>query len=517
MSRTQNSLRNIMFGTINRIISILFPFIVRTIFIRFLGEEYLGLNSLYSSVLQVLNLADLGFASAIVASMYKPIADGDTDKVCALMNLFRKLYKIIGTVILIIGLILTPFIDKLISGEAPSDINIYLLWILYLVNTVISYLFFAYKVSLINAHQRSDITEKIGAVCRIIISILQIIVVAVFRSLYLYVFLTIINSIIYNLWCSIECDKRYPQYKCHGDLDKNTKQFITKNVVALAIQKIGNTVSVSLDSIIISAFLGLTTVAIYGNYYYIVSAISTFVNLIYSAVTASIGNSIATETPEKNLRDLKKFFFLNTWLIGWCCICFVCLFQDFMIVWMGEDLLFGMSIVVTLVMRFYFEQIRKVVLTYKDAAGMWWADKWRPLVGCIVNLTLNIILVKTIGVAGVMLSTVISYAFVEMPWETHVLFKIYFKQSEKSYYEEMLITTLKMIIAGVVTYYICTLINVDHIVAIVIKLLICIAFTNAIFILLNIKNDDFKSGMQFLIRIIKGMRKKKIGVDISNN
>ena len=116
-----------------------------------------------------------------------------------------------------------------------------------------------------------------------------------------------------------------------------------------------------------------------------------------------------------------------------------------------------------------------------------------------------------------MLSTVISYAFVEMPWETHVLFKIYFKQSEKSYYEEMLITTLKMIIAGVVTYYICTLINVDHIVAIVIKLLICIAFTNAIFILLNIKNDDFKSGMQFLIRIIKGMRKKKIGVDISNN
>lgn len=517
MSRTQNSLRNIMFGTINRIVSIFFPFIVRTIFIRFLGEEYLGLNSLYSSVLQVLNLADIGFASAIVASMYKPIADGDTDKVCALMNLFRKLYKVIGTVILIVGLILTPFIDKLIRGDAPSDINIYLLWVLYLFNTVISYLFFAYKVSLINAHQRSDITEKIGAICRIIISILQIVVVAALRSLYLYVLLTIINSVIYNLWCSVECDKRYPQYKCRGELDKDTKIVITKNVAALAIQKIGNTVSVSLDSIIISAFLGLTTVAIYGNYYYIISAVATFVNLIYSAVTASIGNSIATETPEKNMNDLKKFFFLNTWLIGWCCVCFVCLFQDFMIVWMGEDLLFGMSIVATLVMRFYFEQIRKVVLTYKDASGMWWADKWRPLVGCIINLTLNIILVKTIGVAGVMLSTVISYAFVEMPWETHVLFKIYFKQSEKSYYEEMLITTLKMIIAGVVTYYICTLINVDHIVAIVIKLLICIAFTNAIFILLNIKNDDFKLGIDFLIRIIKGMRKKKIGVDISNN
>lgn len=516
MSRTQNSLRNIMFGAINRVVSIIFPFIVRTIFIRFLGEEYLGLNSLYSSILQVLNLADLGFASAIVASMYKPIADGDTDKVCALMNLFRKLYKIIGTIILVIGLILTPFIDKLISGEAPSNINLYLLWILYLFNTAISYLFYAYKVSLINANQRSDVTEKIGAACRIIISILQIVVVAVLRSLYLYVLFTIINTVIYNLWCSVECDKRYPQYKCRGELDKNTKLVITKNVAALAIQKIGNTVSVSLDSIIISAFLGLTTVAIYGNYYYIISAVATFINLIYSAITASIGNSIAIEAPEKNMSDLKKFFFLNTWLIGWCCVCFICLFQDFMIIWMGGDLLFGMSIVITLVMRFYFEQIRKVVLTYKDAAGMWWADKWRPLVGCIINLTFNIILVKAIGVAGVMFSTVISYAFVEMPWETHVLFKNYFKKSEKSYYKEMLFTTFKMIIAGTLTYYICTLITVNYILAIVVKLIICIIFTNVTFILLNIKNKDFKSGVELLIRIIKGMRKKKIGVDINN-
>lgn len=506
MSRTQNSLRNILFGIINRIISILFPFIVRTIFIKFLGEEYLGLNSLYSSVLQVLNLADLGFASAIVASMYKPIADNDTDKVCALMNLFRKIYKIIGMFILIIGLILTPFIDKLISGKAPTDINIYLLWILYLFNTVISYLFFAYKVSLINAHQRSDITEKIGAACRIIISILQIIVVVALKSLYLYVFLTVINSVVYNLWCAVECDKRYPQYKCKGELDKNTKQVITKNIAALAIQKIGNTVSTSLDSIILSAFLGLTTLAIYGNYYYIVSAIGIFVNLIYSAITASIGNSIAIETPEKNMCDFKKFFFLSNWIIGWCCVCFICLFQDFMVVWMGEDLLFGMSIVVALVMRFYFEQIRKVVLTYKDATGMWWADRWKPLVGCIVNLSLNIILVKLVGVSGVMISTVISYVLVEIPWETHVLFKIYFKCSEKNYYAEMINTTLKMVIAGVVTYYICTLVSVDHIVALSIKFVICIVLPNAIFVLLNMKNRNFMLSMRFVFEVIKGLK-----------
>lgn len=507
-SRIQNSLRNIAFGLINRIVSIFFPFIVRTIFIRYLGEEYLGLNSLYSSILQVLNLADLGFASAIVASMYKPIAEGDTDKVSALMNLYRKLYKLIGTVLLIVGLVLTPFIDKLISGDPPADVDIYILWLLYLAHTVISYLFFAYKVSLINAHQRNDITEKIGALCRIFISILQIVVVVLYKSIYAYVFLTVVNSVIYNLWCSLECDKRFPQYKCKGELDSETKKSITKNVGALAIQKIGNTISVSLDSIVISAFLGLTAVAIYGNYYYIVSAIATFVNLIYSAITASVGNSIVTETSDKNYNDLKKFFFLNTWLIGWCCVCFMCLFQDFMIVWMGEDLLFGIVTVLCLVLRFYFDQIRKVVLTYKDAAGMWWADKWRPLAGCIVNLTLNIIFVKLIGVAGVMISTIVSYAFVEMPWETHVLFKLYFKKSEKEYYLGMIITTFKMVIAGIITYSVCELIPFGHITSIAVKLALCVILTNMIFIFLNVKSEDFKISTLFLKNIIKGIKNK---------
>ena len=483
--RTQNSLRNIGFGMINRIVSILFPFIVRTIFIKTLGEEYLGLNSLFSSILQVLNLADLGFASAIVASMYKPIAEEDIEKVSALMALYKKLYKIIGLGILAIGIVMTPFIGYLINGTPPENINIYILWILYLTNTVVSYLFYAYKVSLINAHQRNDITEKIGAASRIIFSILQIVSVILLKDIYIYVLLTVTNSIVYNFWCAKECDKRYPQYNCTGELDVKTKNQIVNNVGALALQKIGNTVSVSLDSIIISAFLGLKTVAIYGNYYYVVSAVATFVNLIYGAVTASIGNSIVTESREKNWYDFKKFFFLNTWLVRWCCICFICLFQDFMIIWMGKDLLFGIGTVLCLVLRFYFEQVRKVILTYKDAAGMWWVDKWRPIVGCLVNLILNIVMVKAIGVVGVMLSTVISYALVEIPWETHALFKCYFDKSELSYYRQLLTATISLVASGVVTYKICTYICFNHIVSLVIKGVVCAIIPNLIFLLLN--------------------------------
>ncbi|MCI9128461.1 MAG: hypothetical protein HFG28_15115, partial [Eubacterium sp.] len=161
--RTKNALRNMAFGALNRIVSIFFPFIVRTIFIKSIGEEYLGLNTLYSSILQVLNLMDLGFANAIIASMYKPIADKDTERICALTKLYRDIYKVIGIAILIVGLVITPYVEYFIKGTPPDKINIHILWLFYLVNTVVSYLLFAYKVSLLNAHQRNDITEKIGA------------------------------------------------------------------------------------------------------------------------------------------------------------------------------------------------------------------------------------------------------------------------------------------------------------------------------------------------------------------
>ncbi len=501
-NRTKNVMRNMVWGTANRIVSILFPFIVRTIFIKVLGEEYLGLNSLYSSVLQVLNLADLGFASAIVASMYKPIAENNQKEICALLNLYRKIYKIIGVSILVIGIALTPFIGKLINGVPPTGVDIYLLWLIYLANTVVSYLFFAYKVSLLNAYQRNDLTEKIGAATRIATSIIQIFVVLVLKSMYLYVVLTVICSIAYNFLCAYECSKRYPQYQCEGQLNREEKKIITKNVGALAIQKIGNTISLSLDSIIISAFLGLTTVAIYGNYFYIISAISTFIALIYGAVTASIGNSIATESVEKNYTDFKKFFFLNTWLIGWCCTCFLCLFQDFMKIWMGDGLLFSMSTILTLVLRFFFERIRNVVLTYKDAAGMWWIDKWRPLVGCIVNLILNVILVQKIGVAGVAISTIASYVLVEIPWEVHALFKNYFKRSEIEYYKNILLYIVCVFVACAITYILCELIPLTGILAIIVKLIICVVVHNGIYIFLNRRSTNYQQSKELLIKMI---------------
>lgn len=505
MSRTQNSVRNIMFGTINRLLAILIPFVFRTIIIKVLGEDYLGLNSLFSSILQVLNVAELGFASAITASMYKPIAENDTKTVSALLNLYRKIYKVIGSLLLIIGMGVIPFLDKLINGVPPQDVNIYILYILYLSNTVISYFFFAYKVTLINANQRMDITEKIGSICKIIISIFQLLVLIVLKSISIYVFLNVICTLIYNLGCAYICDKKYPQYKCLGKLDDENKKRIKKNIFALAIQKIGATISTSLDTIIISSFLNLTTVAIYGNYNYIIGAISTFVGLAYGSITSSIGNSIVLESREKNYSDFKKINFMNTWLIGWCAICFTCLFQNFMILWLGNKYMFSMEVVILMAICFYFTQIRKVVQSYKDAAGMWWEDKFKPLVGCIVNLVLNIYLVKSIGVSGVVISTIISYVFIELPWETHVLFKKYFMKSEKIYYLEMIRMSICIIVACVISYIMC--VNLPYnIFGFVIRMIICVLVPNGILVLLNYKKTEYQEARNFFMKCIKSLK-----------
>ena len=288
--RLKNSLRNVMGALINKATAIVFPFVIRTIILYYLGTEYAGLSSLFTSVLQILSLSELGIGSAIVFSMYKPVAEGNTDEINALLKLYRKFYYIIGIVILIIGIALVPFIPKLISGEYPQDINLYALYLIYLSNTVISYFLFAYKTSVLNAFQRSDIESNLTTVINIGMYILQIITLIVFRNYYLYIIWLPIATIFINVLRSYIVDKQYPEICCAGEVSSEVKHDIFKRVGALIGHQLSGTVNCSLDNIVVSAFLGLKVVAQYGNYYYIVSALSGVMQVTFNALTASIGN-----------------------------------------------------------------------------------------------------------------------------------------------------------------------------------------------------------------------------------
>ena len=501
IERTKNTLRNIIFGFGYRLLNIILPFISRTAILYILGEQYLGLSSLFTSILSFLSLADLGVGGAMVYSMYKPIAENDTKTIRALLNLYLKFYRIIGTVILVLGLCLIPFLKVLVHEELPGDVNIYVLYILYLINTCLSYWLFAYKSALLQAYQRNDVESKIAMVITPLSYIFMLGALFLTHNYYAYVIWLPIFTIVTNLVRMIYVNKYFPELRPQGHISQELRASIVKKVTALLGTKLNTVVLNAADNIVMAAYFGLTTIGIYGNYYYIMSSIIGFLGICYSAMTAGLGNSIALESVDKNYNDFMKFSFINSWLVGWCTICLVCLYQPFMYLWAGKDLMFPFYIVLEFGLYFYVYQIRKIPVTYKDAAGIWWEDRFRPYVSMIVNLVLNIVLAQIIGVSGIILSTVISL-LISIPWENYTVFKYIFHRSSREYYKKMAYDALTILLAGIVTFVLCSPWG-NGFPALLIRACICLIVPNLLIILGNFKGKEFQDSKVFLINILK--------------
>lgn len=491
-SRTAKSIKNILGGLCFRIVGTVFPFVIKTIIVWTLGTEYLGLNNLFSSILAVLSLSELGVGSALVYSMYKPIAEDDTDQVCALLQTYKQFYRIIGIVILVAGIIIMPFLTLFISGSYPQEISIYVLYSIYLFDTVLSYITFAYKGALLEASQSNGIENILHSITNMIMYSLQLIALIVTKNYYLYLVMMPVCTMLLNVLRSKTVDRRFPQYQASGNVEKSYIRNILKKVRALVGHKVGTTVITSLDTIVISSFLGLQVVAIYGNYHMILSSLIGLITIFYTATLASVGNSLIVDTREKVYKNFEFLNFINSWIVGWCTICLCCLYQPFMKLWMGEELMFPFHMVVLLAMYFYSMLIRRIGLTYKDAAGKWEEDFWKPYVGVIVNLSANILLVHVIGIEGVVISTIIVMIGIYLPWETHVLGKSVFNRSMNTYAKKILKNLITTVFTGGVTYMICSLMPEKGYVTLFFRVLICVVVPNMIFVVFYFRSEEFK-------------------------
>ena len=494
IERTKQSVKSSLSGLLFKIITLLFPFLIRTVIIKRLGEEYVGLSTLFTSVLQVLSLSELGFAAAIAYAMYKPIAEDDKPKICALLNFVKTVYRIIGLFILVVGVAIIPLLPRFINAESPppSDVNLYILYGIYLFNTVISYLLFAYKSVLLAAHQRLDVENNVMSLCNIAMYAFQIAVLYVFRNYYVYVVFLPLSTIAINLLRSIRVKKIFPEYVCSGTIEKTEKKGIYKNIGALMGHRLSGAVVTSVMNIIISANLGLILLTRYGNYYTIIVAVIGIILIIYSSITAGIGNSIVVDSVEKNYTDFKNLTFMNVWMVGWISICLLCLFQPFMTIWMGEDKLLPFSTVVLFSLYFYLWRFKDMINTYKDAAGMWKADWLKPYVVTAVSLVLGLILINVWGINGTIVAVIVGVFVVSMPWETHVFFKLYFKMSPTKYYLRMIIYTAIIAAVALLTYYVCGLIGGTGVLSLALKFGVCVVLPNSVILLLSFRTLEFR-------------------------
>ncbi len=303
IERTKNAARNIVSGVLLQLVRLAAPFLMRTAILYTLGVQYLGLNGLFTSVLQVLNLAELGVGAAMVYSMYQPIVEDDHNRICALMNLYRSYYRIIGAVVLGLGLAILPILPYLIQGDVPADLNLHILYLVNLAATVGSYWCFAYHNSVFLAHQRNDVINKVSLMTDFLKYSTQATAILVFKNYYGFVMAVLFSQIINNLLIAAAARCQYPQYRAQGKIDRQDVRRINHRIRDMLTAKLGSVITGASDTIVISAFLGLEILAVYQNYYFLLSAVAGMMIIISKSILAGIGNSIIVDSQQKVFAD----------------------------------------------------------------------------------------------------------------------------------------------------------------------------------------------------------------------
>ena len=502
-SRTSNSIRNINSAFINRLFLIILPFIARTILVKTLGSDYLGLNGLFTSLLTVLNLSELGFGSALVYCMYKPIAQNDKDHIKALLGLYKIIYQKIGLSILTIGILLTPVLPYLVKNSYPSDINLYYLYFIYLLNATISYFAYAYKQALLIAYQRKDITTNINTLTSIILYILQILSLIFTKDYYVYVWLYPIFTVINNVITGYYAYKYYPDITPSGEVKKEEIVQIKTHVKGLAIQRLCSTSRNAFDSIAISMFLGLTSIAIYNNYYAIMNAVHVFLYQIPEAIRSSVGNSIASESKEKNYELFNTINIGYCILSGICCSGLICLYQPFMLLWMGKDLLLPFHTVILFCLYFVLLSFGDTIALFKDGAGLWWQGRYRTIIESVSNLILNFVLGYYLGIDGIIIATIITVLFLGIGYGGYILFYYYFsEESYKLFLAKQLYLLLIIVIICSLSFYFCNQIQTNDWLGLAYKLLLCLFISISLFFMCFFRNQYFIKLKNKIKRII---------------
>lgn len=495
-SRTKKSFRNISFGVIGLLANLVVTFVAKSIFIRLLGAEYNGVNGLFTNILNVLNLAELGFSASVGYALYRPLKEGDEETTARLMNYIAKVYRIIAIVVAAAGCCCIPALQYLIAEDIStlpftlSQLRIY--FAMFLANTVCSYLL-AYKRTLISADQNSYIITNTDNICNIVLNVVQIVLLLIFKNYYAYLVVLILKTVINNIILHIIAGKKYPYLRKYRKLqpEKTEKSSIFKNVQAMFLNKIGIVVLYSTTSLIISAFVSLVDAGKYSNYLMITSNIYSFINLIFNSMTASVGNLCVEGDVEYQYKVFRKVQYLADFFAVFCFVCYLCLFNDFITIWVGESMLFSLPVVIVISLNAMILYIRRATIAFRDAQAFYKKDWYKPIIESVGGVGLAIGLSYVLGTLGVILGFTLVMFFVSFIIENHTLFKYGFK---KRFFRQIAETVGVMIFAcgvGALTYYIGTFIPVG-VGWFVLKLIFCMVISSGCFFLVSFRTPEFK-------------------------
>ena len=505
--RTLNSAKNTIVSIIMSIITILIGLITQKIFIKILGTEYLGINGLFNNILSMLAIAELGIGSAIVYSLYEPIAKKDKEKIKTLLQFYKISYKMIALIVFIIGIILIPFLP-IIVGKNNIQESIICIYMLFLSDTIISYLL-TYKRSILQANEKAYIINVIHIIYLVTMNSLQILFLIMTQNYIVYLLIKIIFRMLENIVITIIANKKYPFIKEKNitPIDRDVKKEILKKVKGLLFHKIGGFVVYGTDNIIISSFLGIVTVGLYSNYYTVINAVGTLFSQVFSSLTASVGNLLTEKNKEKNYKIYKNMLFANAWMYSFASIALACMMEPFIKIWIGEEYLLEYSVLITLCINFYLQGMRKTISVFKEAAGIFHEDRFIPICESLINIVASMIFLNIFGLKGVFIGTIISTVFLFIYAYPKYVYTPIFGKNVIEYWKENMKYFILNIVIAIITIFLTSIFKVsNNFLQLIINGIIVIIIPNIIIYLLFRKNVEF----QYINNIINSVKEKCI-------
>lgn len=503
-SRLVNSVNNIIYGMINKIIMLILTFISRTVFVHALSTEYLGINGLFTDVLTLLSLADLGLGTAMAYSFYKPLAEKDEKQLAALTHFYKRIYSFIAISVASVGIILLPFIKHIVNTDKYIPLlEVY--YLVFLANTVISYLF-VYKSTIIAADQKSHLISKYTLCVNFTKVIIQILILYLTSNYLAYIIINVLATLTNNLLLSHKADTLYPYTKQKAILDQHSKKNIFSNIKSLFLYKFSSVILNGTDNILISTMIGTLSVGLYSNYYIITYNLMTISNLFFNSITASVGNIIVKEDEIKNYGIFKLLQMISFWLSGVFSICLLLLAQDFIRIWLGTGYLITQWTLIAIVLNFYLELCFPPVWSFREATGLFQKTNYIMIITAFLNLIFSIILGNYFQMAGIFFATFLSKLFTIFWYEPNLLYTTYFKRNPMEYYKSHSINAILVICSVFLLYAIAQIIKTNDWLSLILKGILVFVSVNLIYILRYCKTPEFQQLLAKLKKLVKKVR-----------
>ena len=505
-SRTKNSAINATVATAVKILNLIMNFVCRTVFIKMLGTEYLGVNGLFTNILTILSFAELGIGNAIIFKLYKPIADEDNERIKTLIHFYKKAYYMIGSFILMAGLIVIPFLKVFINDAPDIKENLSYIYVLFLLNTSISY-FFTHKRSIIVGHQKQYVVNIIELVTSLAKDVSQMIFLVITKNYVVYLILQILTTILQNIIVSVIANKMYPYIndKEYTKLSNEEQKSIFDDVKSLVIYKLGYVLSNGTDNMIISTFLGVAKVGLLSNYTIIVNSLTSLLSSAFNSLTAIIGNLNTIKEKGKKEEVFYQILLLSFVVYGYISIGLAVLINDFITIWLGKEYLLGISICIAIGFNLYIDGMRYVNFTFRNTLGLFKKGRFMPLISSITNVVLSIALVNSLGIFGVLIATGLTRLLILTWYDPYLIHKNEFETSSKRYYKTYLYYLVIESITFIICYYIVSMISMIGIIGFIVKGIILTVIVTIIFIIATMKLKEFRG----LIERLKFLKSKK--------